>query len=327
VTTPTTTTTGNTLVSSAGLLPEWLALREGADGGARAGELVEVLREYLPGDGMVVRDLGCGTGSLGRWLAGRLSGPQRWILHDREPELLALARDGMPRASRDGRPVTAVTEERDVTGLGADELAGTSLVCASALLDLLTADELDAIAESCVTAGCAVYLTLSVLGRVDLTPADPLDAELADAFNAHQRRTVRGRRLLGPDAVRHAVETFERLGATVTVADSPWRLGPPDAALTASWLTGWLDAACEQRPDLTPQATAYRQRRLAAATAGDLHAVIHHSDLLALPTHSNRPAPPDRDDLLARPEHGDSPDHGGPLAADNGDPRPTEGRK
>jgi hypothetical protein len=310
VTTPATATnsiipiTGTAPVSSAGLLPEWLALREGADGDARAGELVEALREYLPDNGVVVRDLGCGTGSLGRWLAGRLTGPQRWILHDREPELLALARDGMPRASLDGRPVTAVTEERDVTGLGADELAGTSLVCGSALLDLLTAEELDAIAESCVAAGCAVYLTLSVLGRVELTPADPLDAEIVDAFNAHQRRTVRGRRLLGPDAVSHAVETFESLGATVAVADSPWHLGPADTALTASWLNGWIDAAREQRPDLTAKTADYRRRRLAAAATGELQAVVHHGDLLALP------------------HHGDL--HG---AADQGDPHATVERR
>jgi SAM-dependent methyltransferase len=302
VTTPATATdstipiAGTAPVSSAGLLPEWLALREGADGDARAGELVEALREYLPGDGMVVRDLGCGTGSLGRWLAERLAGPQRWILHDREPGLLALAREGMPRASLDGRPVTAVTEERDVTGLGANELAGTSLVCGSALLDLLTAEELDAIAESCVAAGCAVYLTLSVLGRVELTPADPLDAEIADAFNAHQRRTVRGRRLLGPDAVAHTVETFERLGTTVTVADSPWRLGPAEAALTASWLDGWIDAACEQRPELTAEAADYRRRRLAAAAAGELQAVVHHGDLLALPDQSDPRAAAGRGD-------------------------------
>jgi hypothetical protein len=270
-------------VSSAGCDPEWLSLRAGADGDARAAGLVAALREFLPGDGVVIRDLGCGTGGLGRWLAGRLPGPQRWILHDREPELLALARDGMPRASLDGRPVTAEIEERDVTGLVAGELAGTSLVCGSALLDLLTADELDAIADACVAAGCAVYFTLSVLGRVELTPAEPLDAELADAFNAHQRRTARGHRLLGPDAVRRAVEAFERLGATVTCADSPWRLGGEQAALTASWLAGWVDAACEQRPELTAAAARYRRRRLDATAAGDLHAVVHHGDLLALP--------------------------------------------
>ncbi len=65
--------------------PDWLALREGADAAARAPELVELLRVHLaaaarPGTPSVIRDLGCGTGSMGRWLAPKLSGPQLWIL-------------------------------------------------------------------------------------------------------------------------------------------------------------------------------------------------------------------------------------------------------
>ena len=51
-----------------------------------------------------------------------------------------------------------------------------------------------------------MLLALTVAGRVALTPADPLDARMAAAFNAHQRRTTRGR-LLGPDAVAAAVES------------------------------------------------------------------------------------------------------------------------
>ena len=39
-----------------------------------------------------------------------------------------------------------------------------------------------------------MLLTLSVVGRVELNPADPLDRRVAAAFDAHQRRvTERGR--------------------------------------------------------------------------------------------------------------------------------------
>jgi hypothetical protein len=69
-------------------------------------------------------------------------------------------------------------------------------------------------------------LALSVTGRVELTPAEPLDAEISAAFNAHQRRVVAGnRRLLGPDAADVARDAFERCGARVRTAPSPWRLG------------------------------------------------------------------------------------------------------
>jgi hypothetical protein len=268
--------------------PEWLELREGADAAARAAGLIDLLVPALPRPPLVIRDLGCGTGSMGRWLAGRLPGPQRWILHDRDPRLLVLAAVGLPGTSGDGDWVTVALERGDVTGLGAAELAGTSLVTASALLDLLTAQEVADLAAACAAAGCPALLALSVTGHVRLTPADPLDAELAAAFDDHQRRTSAGRRLLGPDAVGVATAAFERCGAHVYRRPSPWRLGPDQAALLARWLQGWVAAAVEQRPDLAAEADAYLCRRLAACSAGELRVLVGHDDLLALPADSPR---------------------------------------
>ncbi|WP_328448551.1 class I SAM-dependent methyltransferase [Amycolatopsis sp. NBC_00438] len=264
--------------------PEWLSLREPADAAARAPQLLEPLREFLPDDEeVVIRDLGCGTGSLGRWLAARLPGTQHWILHDHDTALLAHARAGLPRTALDGSPVDVVTEQRDVTALRAPDLDGTSLVTASALLDLLTKDEVTALAGAIVGAGCAALLMLSVDGRVELSPADPLDDEIAAAFNAHQRRITGGRRLLGPAALDVAATAFGRLGATVLRAESAWRLGPDQAELQRQWLRGWVGAAVEQVPDLLPAADVYLQRRLEMAQSHELHAVIHHGDLLVLP--------------------------------------------
>jgi hypothetical protein len=124
-------------------------------------------------------------------------------------------------------------------------------------------------------------LTISVAGRVELTPPDPLDAEISAAFNAHQRRTVGGRRLLGPDAVAAATEAFGRRGMRVLVRFSPWRLGAAQADLAAEWLSGWVAAACEARPELAGPAAAYAAGRLAAAAAGRLGVVVHHNDILA----------------------------------------------
>jgi hypothetical protein len=254
--------------------PEWLALREPADADARAEALLEPLRVYLGARDLVVRDLGSGTGSMVRWLAPRLPGRQEWILTDLDPALLSVAARGVPSAS---------TELRDITALTAADLAGAALVTGSALLDLLTADELTGVAAACVKAGCPALFALSVVGRVELDPPHLLDIAWASAFNAHQRRTVAGRQLLGPSAVAVAAEVFERAGATVHRAPSPWRLGRERSALIAAWLTGWVAAACEQRPELSDAATAYLDRRLAECTEGTLTATIHHEDLLALP--------------------------------------------
>jgi hypothetical protein len=268
--------------------PDWLTLREPADAAARSSELAERLRVHIesadrPDGPVVITDLGCGTGSMSRWLAGRLPGPQLWILRDRDPVLLARAGAGMPAAAADGSSVTARTEEGDLTGLRVADLAGTSLVTASALLDLLTSEEVDTLAATCVEAGCTALLTLSVAGTVEITPSDPLDAEFEAAFNAHQRRSTGDRQLLGPDAGPAAADAFTRRGAAVESRPSPWRLGADQAELAEEWLRGWIGAACEQQPALERHAAAYLRRRRDSRAAGELRVELGHVDVLAVP--------------------------------------------
>jgi hypothetical protein len=106
-----------------------------------------------------------------------------------------------------------------------------------------------------------------------------MDAEFEAAFNAHQRRVVAGRRLLGPDAVDFTAEAFERRGAEVHTSPSPWLLGPDQAALAGEWLRGWMGAAVEQEPRLAADAPGYLRRKLDAGP----RVVVHHTDLLAIP--------------------------------------------
>ena len=126
-------------------------------------------------------------------------------------------------------------------------------------------------------------IALSVTGRVEITPAEPFDQNVTDAFNAHQRRTTSAGKLLGPDAVGAAVDGFTRLSLEVLVHPSPWGLGPGHAALAAAWFTGWLAGACEQRPELRAHAPSYTRRHLTEAAAGHLSVTVHHQDLLVVP--------------------------------------------
>ncbi|MFF8102880.1 hypothetical protein ACF07S_24595 [Streptomyces sp. NPDC016640] len=263
--------------------PQWLQLREPADAAARSCDLLDPLRVRLAGpprraDGLVVHDIGCGTGSMGRWLAPHLDGAQHWVLHDRDPCLLHFAAVASPSSAADGSHVTVETRRGDVARLTPRSLAGASLVTASALLDVLTREEVGALVTACAGAGCPALLTLSVAGRVELDAPHPLDQEIAEAFNAHQRRDG----LLGPDAAAFAAEAFAEHGATVRLNPSPWRLGFGQAALTEQWLRGWVGAAVEERPELAEHADRYLAERLEACGAGELRVVVHHSDLLAL---------------------------------------------
>ena len=260
----------------------WLALREPADADARSRDLVARVRSSGPGaDCWTIHDLGCGTGSMARWLAGELPGPQHWIGYDRDAELLAVAAANPPREAADGAPVSWETRRCDITRLTPADLAGATLVTASALLDVLTQVELQRLVGACATAGCPVLITLSVTGEVELTPSDAFDVVAADAFNAHQRRTVGAGALLGSDAVGAAVDGFTRLGFDMVTQPSPWRLGPDRAGLAQTWFTGWLAAAVEQRPELGAATRGYARRRRAEMAAGGLSVVVQHRDLLA----------------------------------------------
>lgn len=244
--------------------PEWLRLREPADAAARSAELAERLARRLDGP-LVIHDLGGGSGAMGRWLAPRLPGPQHWVVHDRDEDLLALAVAEPPAG------VTVEARCSDIARLSPEDLAGASAIVASALLDLLSAGELARMLDAC--AGVPLLLALTVVGRVTLSPAEPLDTRVAAAFNAHQRRGGR----LGPDAVQE----FAR--GECIVRPSPWRLDATHAGLMAEWLDGWLAAACEQEPALAPEAVEYRDRRLAQAAAGELAVTVDHADVLVLP--------------------------------------------
>jgi hypothetical protein len=258
-------------MSATAVRPEWLVLREPADAAARSAELAGRLGRHLRGAGrLVIHDLGGGSGAMGRWLAPRLPGRQHWVVHDRDAGLLELA------VTAPAPSVTVEARQSDLARLTADDLAGATLVTASALLDLLAADELARMLRACV--GRPMLLALTVTGRVALTPSDPLDARIGAAFNAHQRRGGR----LGPEAVAVAVDALRGTGAEVLVRPSPWRLDAAHADLMAEWLEGWVAAACEQEPALAAEARAYRDRRLAQA-AGALAVTVDHADLLVLP--------------------------------------------
>ena len=262
----------------------WLALREPADAAARALDLAECLGRARPATGRwVIHDLGCGTGAMGRWLAPLLSGSQHWVQHDRDADLLEAA-GAPPGPAADGAAVTVEAKHSDITRLHPDDLAGATLITASALLDVLTEEELAGLVSVCTDPGSPLLLlTLSVVGRVDVTPADPLDRRVAAAFDAHQRRTTERGRLLGPDAVALAVEAFGRLEAEVLVRPSPWRLGATQTDLAAEWFVGWVGAACEQQAELAADTHGYIRRRVAQASAGQLAVTVDHADVLVLP--------------------------------------------
>ena len=270
---------------TAGLVQaSWLSQREAADAQARCDALVDlVMLPASPDGATVVHDLGAGTGSMERWLAPRLRGPQHWVLHDRDEQLLAHALADPPLLSADDAVVTTETRLGDLTSITAEDLGGAGLVTSSALLDVLTYHQLACVVAACVDAGVSALMTLTVVGRVDLVPHESFDTVIEQAFNDHQRRRTSLGPLLGPGATDAAVEEFIRLGFDVAVRPSPWRLTRNRVALLDEWFTGWVGAAVEQRPEIAAETESYAARRRAQLDHGELTVTVHHLDLLARP--------------------------------------------
>lgn len=250
---------------------DWLALRRAADSTARdrAGLLLRELNHRLQSS-VTVFDVGAGTGANRAYLAPRLGVPSRWVLLDHDAELL-----------RD----TGNAEAKRVLG-GIGELAGLvvaaagpRLVSCSALLDLLTAAELDELAAVLDRLAVPGLFSLSVDGSVLLTPRHPDDDAIAAAFNRHQARDGRP----GPAAAGYLAGVLSERGVIVRQAETPWLLGAGSEPLILRLLTERGHAAVEEQPALAAVVERWLTQRTADLRAASLSVRVGHVDLLALP--------------------------------------------
>ena len=113
-------------------------------------------------------------------------------------------------------------------------------------------------------------------GRESWSPADPAESAALTAFHAHMRGDKGFGSALGPDAPAALAAVLA--DRALTLAPSPWRLGPPDRALIQELAVGAASAVAETH-SLAPQDLEIwkKTRRSAKAVA------IGHTDLLALP--------------------------------------------
>lgn len=260
---------------------DWLALREPADARARSTSLADALADWLAlrCDRRAARilDLGCGSGANPRWLAPRLGLAQRWVCVDDDARLLAgLAAD----AALD---FVAAQRHDLARGFAPLEAEPRDLVTASALLDLVSADWLDALLAFASSARAAVLFALNCDGRVAIGPAHPADAGVFAAFAAHQRRDKGFGPALGSEAPSRVERALRSLGYEVRGAASDWRIGAEEPALAREWLAGVASAAREQEPSADASIAEWLARRTAQADAGALRITVGHRDLLGLP--------------------------------------------
>ncbi|MSR35107.1 MAG: class I SAM-dependent methyltransferase [Gemmatimonadetes bacterium] len=262
--------------------PDWLALREPADHRSRPDALLAPLVEWWTRRRAArAVDLGSGTGSNLRYLAPRLPAHQQWTLVDHDSHLLergaALGVDHVAGVAWIERV------HGDLAHEGLASVRRADLVTASALLDLVSEAWVGRLAQGCAAAGCAALFALTWDGEIIWRGEEDVDdAFVLEALRAHQRRDKGLGPALGPSGGEAAARALAAVGFTTTLASSPWRLGPADAALSRALLEGWAEAAAEQRPQDAPRVRAWAARRL-ETLLHDFDLSVGHTDLLALP--------------------------------------------
>ncbi|MCB1372568.1 MAG: class I SAM-dependent methyltransferase [Rhodobacteraceae bacterium] len=250
--------------------PAWLALRAPADRAARDPGLLAAAAAYLgAAEDPVAVDLGCGLGATAAAFAGLPGVRIRWRLVDNDARLLGMA------AARWGSDIE--TWAMDLGAVDELPLEGARLVTASALLDLMPGDWIEALAARVAGEGLAVYAALSYDGALDWSPALAGDAAVRAAFNRHQLRDKGLGPALGPAAAPALAAALARRGYAVRQAASPWRLGPGEAELQGALIEG-IAAAAEETG---MPAAAWAQARRTAIAASTCR--VGHLDVLALP--------------------------------------------
>ncbi|HXF53563.1 MAG TPA: class I SAM-dependent methyltransferase [Hyphomicrobiaceae bacterium] len=271
--------------------PHWLALREPVDRRSRNADLARHLADrFRDARSVSVVDLGCGTGSNLRATAPLLTADQCWTLIDADATLLDAAGSALwhwadvARQSGDTlmlekeeRKLVVILRQADLAGdLGHILQANVDLVTASALFDLASTAFIERIARMTSARRAAFYTVLTYDGRQTWTPAHAGDADLLEAFHAHQR-TDKGLGIAaGPAAPAALAAAFRSVGYEVKDGDSPWVLGPADERLIADLAAGFA-AAVRETGRLDP--TAIDDWLSIQRTAAE----VGHIDTLALP--------------------------------------------
>ena len=264
-----------------GFSADWLALREPYDARARNPAVLDAVVASLKGYPSIrIVDLACGTGSTLRALSAASS---------RAAELAACRQRSQPAGARDGDAasggvtVTAVPLDlnRDLEAV----LDGpVDLITTSALLDLVSEAWLERLAVEIAARSIPVYAALSYDGRIELGPADPFDAAIVAAVNAHQRTDKGFGPALGPTAASFAIARFEKLGYSVVHGASDWVIGPDDRDIQMEIFAGWASAAREIGDLSLADTVGWLTRRRDAVAAGRSSIRVGHVDVFARPT-------------------------------------------
>jgi hypothetical protein len=221
---------------------EWLALREPYDLRARNTVVLKAVTDiFRAKPALQIVDFGCGTGSTLRALAPRLNATQDWRFVDHDRTLLAYAVESAAALNVRGAGISADLNREFEAVLH----ESADLLTTSALLDLVSDEWLERLADCAAARRIPVYAALSYDGRIDLSPLHRMDKAIAEAVNRHQRSDKGFGPALGPLSAASAISKFERRGFSVVQGPADWIASGEDGAFQNAIVQGWAVPARE----------------------------------------------------------------------------------
>lgn len=258
-----------------GFSPDWLALREPFDRGARSARLAELFASRLPPTPRIV-DLGGGTGANIRALAALMPAGTRWRMVDDDPEVIAVARASLAeyRVEFDRRDLAA-----DLEGAIGDAQA----ITASALADLVSRTWIDRLFAAAADRAAPLLIVLTVDGWHEFSPAHPDDDLVLNAFAQDQRRDKGFGPALGGNAAEYLAAAARHVGFAVEGEASDWQIPSDATAMLHALIEGIAGASSSARPALARRIHAWRHARAASIAAKRLTFAVGHRDVCAYP--------------------------------------------
>jgi len=277
----------------------WLNSRENYDRQARSPEVLDVFLAEAGKAHITLADLGCGTGSNALFLSENLSSRHaEFHLVEREAYLLEEARRRIKEKN-----AGCCEERNDVVYLEKgdyrhafyfyNELASDfmrrrvdlQVVCASALFDLFTEEEFDALLKGLKSRHTALYGVLNYCGTA-FFPSRVLDEKFVDLYENHMSRLLRKGRPMGKRTMPCIQAVLNRQkGWHSTVSNSNWILNVEDSEFISQNLDFYEKAVPELlfNQEMRTEFNAWMTEKRTMTAERTLEMTVYHQDFFARP--------------------------------------------
>lgn len=246
--------------------PTYLDAKRGLDDRSLNRDVLAAFAAELPPDPTIL-EVGAGTATMVERLAewGVVEGG-RWVAVDAHEGALAAGRERV--GDRLGVDVEFRVADAFEYAAATDERFDAVVGCA--FFDVVdAAPAVDALAAVSPLA----YAPITYDGETALSPADPEDDAVLDAYHSHMRDYRPG----GPEGAAALADAVE---SVVAAGPSPWRIDPPYSRADRTVLAHLLDTIESAVGEVGYDAADWAARRRAAMADGELSYTAANRDLL-----------------------------------------------